>query len=208
MSVPFQHTNERILYRTRRSITALFVSLLRGLFQGVIGGGILALLVAAMFFLALGEISMFVPFVTLLVIVFLLLFRYVVLWRTTTLTITTQRILVHGYDLLLEQGKERKRHRSLFHALTHTLRWETYQESVFEGGVLAHLGNTGTLTIRHGTAEASRSVVMDMLPYAQDLKHYLDKIQSLKASHVPDSELPAFVRARKGKRDRAVLTEV
>lgn len=68
--------------------------------------------------------------------------------------------------------------------------------------------NSGALTVRHGTAEASRKVTLTSLPFARDLKHYLDKISSLKVAKVGDSELPAFVRARRGKRDQAVLTTI
>lgn len=206
--IPFQHEQEHVLYRSRRSVVALMRALLRGLLQGMVGGVVLGTILGFAAEAVFEEGAMVSAVGSGMILLILLLFRQYQSWRATTLTVTSQRILVHGYDLLIGEGRMMKRHRSLFHALTHTVRWDTYQESIYEGGVFSHVCNLGTLTIRHGTAEATRSVVIDLLPYAQDLKHYLDKLSSLRGVGTPDANMPTFVRARRGKRDKAVLSYV
>ena len=207
--LPFQLTNERILYRTKRSHEALLFSLLRGVFFGIIVGAVLATLTAGIIFFVTEDTASVLLLITVIIVPILLMeLRLYLLWRATVLTITTNRIFLHAYDVLVEEGRLKKRHRSLFRAATHTIRWDTYQESIYEAGLRERLFNAGTMSIRYGTADASRSITIDHLPYARDLKHYLDKIQSLKAQHLPDSELPAFVPAKRGKRDQAVLTEI
>lgn len=180
--------------------------MLRGFLQGILAGIILSGIVAVSFLLAGIEISLLVLGVIAVACAIFIALWHFRLWKETTLTITSQRIIVDGYDLLLGEGNRERRYRAFFRPAQQTIRWETYQESVFDGGPVSVLTNTGALTIRHGTAEASRKVTLTSLPFAQDLKHYLDKISSLKVAKIGDSELPAFVRARRGKRDQAVLT--
>ncbi|MEK7136763.1 MAG: hypothetical protein AAB853_00600 [Patescibacteria group bacterium] len=208
MILPFLHTNERVLYRSRRSIAALLRGMLRGVLHGMIAGIVCAAVSAVGITLAGMEVSLLVLGIIVVLCVLLLALWHWRLWKETLLTITSQRIIVDGYDLFIGEGREAHRVRSLLRPAQQTVQWQTLQESVFDGGPLSGIMNTGSLTIRHGTAEASRKVTLTSLPFALDLKHYLDKIQSLKAAKVADAELPAFVRARRGKRDQAVLTEV
>jgi hypothetical protein len=120
------------------------------------------------------------------------LFVKFIFWQRVTLTVTSERILIER--------------RILFWTTTQTIRWDAYQESIFVGGLFARITNAGTLTIRYGTMDAARSATITAVPFARDLKHYLDKIHSLKASKAAAANLPQFVRARRGKRDRAVLS--
>src|SRR3989344_3243042 len=203
MLIPFLHTNERVLYRGRRSVGALLRGILRGFLQGVVTGIVLMGIGTAAFTLAGWDVSLLMLGIVVSLCGALLALWQWRLWRETTLTITSQRIIVDGYDLFLGEGNKESRYRAFFKSAQQTIRFETYQESVFDGGPVSTIINAGALTIRHGTAEASRKVTLTSLPFAQDLKHYLDKIQSLKVTKVPDPDLPAFVPARRGKRDRA-----
>lgn len=205
MPIPFLHSNERILYRSRRSSLALMLGLQLGLFQG----WVVSIFLAAIVLMFSEDESWLLQGIIVAICVSLLMFRQWQCWKRTIIVITSQRIIVEGYNLRLSEGNEHKRHRSTFRAAQQTIQWSTYQESIFSGSLHTWWNpNTGSLTIRHGTAEASRKVTLTLLPYALDLKHYLDKIQSLKVAKIGDSELPAFVRAKRGKRDQAVLTEV
>lgn len=195
MTIPYQLESERILYRTRRSAWALALRLLQSLWQGAIAGIVLALLGGGVWYFLFGSVPVFLFVLIVFLTIVLLGWRRYYIWKYTALTITTDRILVHLYA-------------TLFRDVTHTVPWRSFQESIYEGGFFDHLLNTGTLTIRYGTMDAQRSASLWNVPYAYDLKHYLDKIQSLIAAKTPGSELPAFVPVKKGKRDKAVLTYV
>jgi uncharacterized membrane protein YdbT with pleckstrin-like domain len=95
---------------------------------------------------------------------------------------------------------------SLFRSSTHPIRWDRYQESSYTAGVFDRLLNTGHLVIHFGTAGAEKELEITKMSWAKDLKHYLDKIQSLLSMKSNDRNLPYFVPAKKGKRDKAVLS--
>ena len=190
--IPHQHENERTLFRTRRSYGALLIAFFHSLWQGSIAGVFVLLLVGGSWFLFFNEAS---EFLMLLIpaTVALLAWRRFAIWRDVTFTITSQRIISHQYHTLLKSS-------------TSAIQWERYQGSEYEAGLLDRLTNTGTLTIHYGTMDAAKNLKIIRLPWAQDLKHYMDKIQSLRAANTSDANLPQFVPKKKGKRDRAILS--
>jgi hypothetical protein len=200
-------SNERILCRTRRSRIALFHGIVIGFLYGLIIGAAGGAVAGSLIGVATGTFSGLEFFTVFGIILFIAVWRTIVAWRGTVLTITSKRILLQSFDVLLGSGKERERYKSLLRATTQTVRWDVYQEGVYEGGIIDRLGNMGSLTIRYGTADAARSFTLTSLPFASDLKHYCDKVHSLVVEKVPDSELPAFVPKKKGKRDVAVVSE-
>ena len=190
-----QPLEERVLYHTRRSVRGLLVRLCEGLWQGMVTGGLLAVLVSGVWFLLFEDGALIAGLVALCITVIGFLCRRYAIWKRTTFTITSERILIHLYETTLRDA-------------THTIAWRTFQESEYTGGLWDHLFNTGAVAIHYGTEAAQRVVSIRPIPYALDLKHYLDKINALVRQHVPASELPAFVPAKKGKRDTAVLSYI
>lgn len=191
-AIPHQHENERVLYRTCLSLGA-FLAILVHEFEiaGVIAF-LVGLSVGALWDALMGEGSFVVGIVAAVILILLFLWHAILRYRSTTFTITSERLLFHH-------------HPSYFRSSTQTVRWQTYQESVYEGGPWDALANSGTLTIRYGSQDGQNSMIVRSLPWAIDLKHYLDKIHSLKMANADDRNLPLFVPAKKGKRDTAVL---
>ena len=193
-----QLSSERVLYRTNRSLGVLVLNLVRGTIFGLIVGAIVGGVIALFLSTEQGP-AWSVSVVVCFIFVAIFLWYHFLLWKRTTLTITSQRIVLRMQSESL---------RGLFGISTQTMQWATYQESVYEGALRHQLCNTGTLSVRYGTADATRTLSVSGLPYAQDLKHYLDKIYTLQSEGVPYLNLPTFVRAKKGKRDTAVLSYV
>ncbi len=192
-SVPHQHENERVLYRTRLSLGVFCRILIDDLeILGIIAL-VLGFAIAALWNALMGEGTLIVAILTTALLVLFLLWHSIHRYRATTFVISSERLLFHHYP-------------SHFRSSTQTVRWDAYQESVYEGGPLDALTNSGTLTIRYGGADALREMIIHSLPWAIDIKHYLDKIQSLKAAGTDSRSLPLFMPAKKGKRDRAILS--
>ena len=194
-SIQPQLLEERVLYRTRRSVRGLLTRLFEGLWEGMITGVLLAVLVSGSWFLLFEDGALIIGLIVLLMTVVGFLCRRYAIWKRTTFTLTSECILIHLYE-------------TTFRDATHTIAWRTFQESEYTGGIWDHLFNTGQITIRYGTEAAQRGVSIRPIPYALDLKHYLDKINTLVKQQVRASELPAFVPAKKGERDGAVLSYV
>jgi len=161
----------------------------------MIAGVLLAVLASGSWFLLFEEGALLAGLVVLCITVVGFLCRRYAIWKRTIFTITSERILIHLYE-------------TTFRDATHTIAWRTFQESEYTGGLWDHLFNTGEITIRYGTEAAQRVVSIGPIPYALDLKHYLDKINALIKQQVRSSELPGFVPAKKGKRDTALLSYV
>lgn len=182
------HTHERVLHSTHLSRFALVGSVCRGcieggMFGGIVGGGV---------GISLGVLPGIG--IALLCIAAAIAVRFHG-WHAIQITITTQRILF--------QGHASGAFPSPFRTRTETVRWDHYQESIFSGGLFSSLLNIGTLTIRYGTADGGHSLRIPMLPWASDLKHYCDKIHSLRSAQIPDSAWPGFITAARGKRSIA-----
>lgn len=194
-SAPQQIDDERILYRTRRSLRGLLVRLFEGFWEGSIVGFLLALFVSGAWVSLVGGGALIAGLLTILITEAAFLYRRYSIWKRTTFTITSECILIHLYE-------------TTFRDATHTVAWRTFQESEYTGGLWDHLFNTGKITIRYGTEAAQRVVSIWPIPYALDLKHYLDKINTLVKQQVRGSELPLFVPPQKGKSDTAELSHV
>ncbi len=117
-----------------------------------------------------------------------------VLWKRTTVwkhglfRITSERILV-GIPVGFFKTHER------------VIKWPQYQESHFERRTMTdYLTLTYSLCIRYGTADARQKVSFPSLRYAEDLKHYLDKIDSA-VRHGNLSSIHSFVAKPRGKRE-------
>lgn len=184
-SIQPQLLEERILYRTRRSVRGLLVRLFEGLWEGMMTGVLLAVLASGLWFLLFEGGALIAGLVVLFITVVGFLCRRYAIWKRTTFTVTSERILIHLYE-------------TIFRDTTHTIAWRTFQESEYTGGLWDHLFNTGKITIRYGTEAAQRVVPIRPIPYALDLKHYLDTINALVKQQVRASELPPFVPAKKG----------
>ncbi len=186
----YLHDNETLLCSVRASGAGLLQDLLRGLIEGLCFGAVIGM-AGAMTALAAGW-SFGLPLgVALLVIgVALVLVQRVRLWSHTRLRVTTERLLVP------EPGP-------LFHPPLHTIKWSQYQEShVGHRRFLDVLFFARPLLIRYGTADANKEVRFPSLRYAEDLKHYLDKIDSC-VRKGDLSTLKPFVAKPRGKRDIA-----
>ena len=192
MSERFLHEGEVLLCSRRSSPAVLVVLLLRGCIETFFTGFILVLLVAGTSTLAL---SMTPPMWLYLVIIVLTLMliaaQRVRMWSHAAFRITTERILL-GDPF------------AFFHAPVHTIKWPQYQESeAGSRGALDLFFLARPLVIRHGTADAKLTFTFPSLRYAEDLKHYLDKVDAAVRKNDVSSLRP-FVAKPRGKRDGGV----
>ena len=182
------HEHERLLAHMRPAGSFLILSLLAGLFDTLLFGVVFSVLLALGFWVSgldLSAVLFVIVFAAVFVIVCL---RRVFLWREAALRITTERILLE-YP------------RSLFLREHHTVKWTQYQEShPAPRQFFDFFFRARTLNIRHGTADAQRENRYPSLRYAQDLKHYLDKVDSAVRAGKAD-ELRPFVPKPRGQRD-------
>ncbi len=184
----FLHEGERLLCTQRSSYGVLIQSMLVGILEGITAGvavGIVMGTVALLQGFAIPWIA--IALVLLLMIVLVEVLRYRV-YAHAVFQITTERILV-------------SEPMHLFHAPMHTVKWTQYQESeaghknFFDAIFLSR-----PLLIRSGTADARHEVKYPSLYYAEDLKHYLDKVDSLIRAGKA-AEIREFVAKPRGKRD-------
>lgn len=109
-------------------------------------------------------------------------------WNKTLLRITTERILL-TYP------------KSPFSYHQKTIKWNQFQESsTGSAGFLQMFGKAKLLKIRYGSQDAPLLAVFPAIPHAQDVKHYLDKVDSAVRRNALD-EVKAFVAKPKGQRD-------
>ncbi len=184
----YLHDNETLLCSVRASGAGLLRDLLRGLIEGLVFGAVIGF-VSALTALPTGwkfDLQLGVGFFFIGVIVVLV--QRVRLWSDTRLRVTSERLLVP------EPGP-------IFHPPLHTVKWSQYQEShVGRRGVLDIFFFSRPLIIRYGTADANKEIRFPSLRYAEDLKHYLDKVDSC-VRKGDLSGLKPFVAKPKGKRD-------
>lgn len=184
----FLHDNERLLASIRPATAELLVDIAKGLFEGIIAGSIMGGL-AALASYAMQVLSPLPVFIVLLLLVLAgVIFRRYKLWGHATFRITTERILVHH-------------HTNLFSSPMHTVKWNQYQESYLgKRSIFDFFFGARPLCIRYGTADAQQSVSFPGIRYAEDLKHYLDKVDSAVRKN-QESTVKPFVAAPRGKRD-------
>ncbi len=185
----YLHDGEQLLCSMHSSTAMLLQSWMRAVLEGVIVGVVLCAIgfvIATFGFDVSLSIWLYVTFVIVSVLI-IGYFRWKT-WKHATLRITSERILLHNPN-------------ALFHSDLKTIKWPQYQES--------HAGHrtfldfffwSRPLHIRYGTADAYNEAHFPSLRYAEDLKHYLDKVDSA----VRKNEIAAvhpFVAKPRGKRD-------
>ncbi|MDO8648243.1 MAG: hypothetical protein Q7R81_00495 [Candidatus Peregrinibacteria bacterium] len=205
------HDAERLLCSVRPSSAFLVWSLLRGVVDGLIVGIPLALVIAIVFGILgwTGSIGLAVSIVLIVSLLAVWLRRWSH-WRVSSLSVTTERILLQypsGPTVITKSGaaiRERVLVRSggsVLHTSLRTVKWSQYQESVLGGKTMFDLvAGSRAVCIRYGTADAQLEACYPSLPYASDLKHYLDKADAaIRSGNV--STLKPFVLKPRGKRD-------
>jgi hypothetical protein len=184
----FLYDGERLLCNMRASPALLCRSLARAALDALlIGAAINIVLIAAAF--ALGwTVS---PWVFALPVILgygvAATFRWRV-WKHARFRVTTDRILVQTPT-------------SFLHPHLTTIKWSQYQES-YAGhrGVLDILFRSRGICFRYGTADGNNQICFPSITFAQDLKHYLDKVDSAVRKNAADT-VQAFVLKKRGKRD-------
>ena len=133
-------------------------------------------------------------------------------WQRAELRVTTDRLLLQYPSALLYPSRMNVRWVSRtggmmryitqpFGTGTLTVKWSQFQEAqVARPSLLDLFWRTRPLLLRYGSADAEREVVFPSLPYASDLKHYLDKVDSAVRSGQAE-HLRSFVLKPKGQRD-------
>jgi Zn-dependent protease with chaperone function len=167
----------------------LLTLVLRGFFEGLIVGAIVCALIMAGTLLSGGAPLSYWIYGTIIVLfVAAVLYKRVSIWREATFRVTTERILISNPF-------------AFFHAPLITIKWPQYQECevdhrhFFDIFFLAR-----PLKIRYGTADARYEAHFPSLRYAEDLKHYIDKVDAAIRNR-DTSSLKPFVAKPRGKRD-------
>lgn len=189
MDRAFLHDGETLLANLHASKTNLVTQMLRGLIEGLIAGGILAGVVAVIMAASGPGASWGISIALIIIGVVLVLVRRYRLWKHASFRVTTERILI-------------EHHTSLFssHGL-HTVKWNQYQESFLGHRSMFDLFfRVRPVCIRYGTADARFEVCFPSLPFAQDFKHYLDKVDSAVRKQ-QESTLRPFVMKKRGERN-------
>ena len=181
-------------------------TLLRGVLDALILGITIAGLVTGIWFFGAETFPPLWFFITLLLVLYgLVAWRRWHVWNHALFRVTTERILL---DSPL----------AFFHSPLRTIKWSQYQESYtghqpLESTQRAMHSDHGShrhffdyfflsrpISIRFGTADAHQEASFPSLRFAEDLKHYLDKVDSaVRRSDV--ASVKPFVAKGKGKRD-------
>jgi membrane protein YdbS with pleckstrin-like domain len=187
----YLHDGERLLLRMSPGFPALLRGIARAAAEAFVLGLLLGAVVIGSFWVAfdialpwqLGALFFAILFVVLCWL------RHG-LWKRAAVRVTNDRILIQEpgpYSL-----KSLK-----------TIKWSQYQESATKkGGVVDMLFGVKHLLVRYGTADAQRQAAFPCLPYATDIKHYLDKVDSAVRDGTV-ATVKAFVAKPRGKRDAA-----
>ncbi len=182
------HTGEKLLCSLHASKAALVRMLLRGAGEGLIVAVVINILLFAAVFFAQVTLPVFVWVILALLCISLFLWLRWRGWQHGLFRVTTERILMASPY-------------ALFHAPLHTIKWSQYQESeVGHRHALDLVFLARPLKIRYGTADAKNEVIFPSVRYAEDLKHFLDKVDSAVRGGNTAS-LNVFVAKPRGKRD-------
>jgi hypothetical protein len=182
------HTGEQLLCSLHASKAALMRTLLRGCGEGLVVAAIVSVLLFALVFFAQVAFPSFAWLIpALLPVVGMVWLRYRG-WKRGLFRVTTERILIASPY-------------ALFHAPLVTIKWAQYQESeVGHRSPLDVVFLARPLRIRYGTADAKNEIIFPSIRYAEDLKHFLDKVDSaVRAGNA--GSLKVFVAKPRGKRD-------
>lgn len=179
----FLHDGETLLVNLHPAGSVYVVDVFVGILEGAVVGGILA---AILWFtmvpswpLALGLV------IVLAVLAAVRRYRHL---THSSFRVTTERILI-------------LHHHSFFKEPLKTIRWDQYQESLVDRrSILDAVFGVRPITIRFGNPDSKDFCHFPAVPFAEDLKHFLDKAYSLvKAGK--QNELKPFVLKARGKRD-------
>jgi len=128
-------------------------------------------------------------------------------WRAARFRVTNERILLEYKDGILvhpmmpvaSDPKTAKRKPKAYSLVT--IKWNQYQESSLPAGSLIDtLIGARPLAIRYGSADGHMIAFFPSLPFAKDLKHYLDKVDSA-VRRGQEAEVKPFVLKPRGQRD-------
>ena len=185
----YLHEGEMLLCSRRSSPAVLIVCVLRSILEAVIVGAVLSVLLSILLLLAFETSLTLWMYAAIFGMSFVvILFQHVHIWNEAAFRVTTERILVSNPF-------------TFFHAPLTTVKWPQYQESeVGHRSFLDIFFLARPLKIRYGTADARYEAQFPSLRYAEDLKHYLDKIDAA-VRHGDVSALKPFGARPYGKRD-------
>lgn len=185
----FLHEGETLLCSRRSSLAALVVCILRSLLETVVTGAIASVALSIVLLLGFGAslaLWMYAAIFGMCLVV--ILFQHVHTWREAAFRVTTERILVSNPY-------------TFFHAPLTTIKWPQYQESeVGHRSFLDIFVLARPLNIRYGTADARYEAKFPSLRYAEDIKHFLDKVDAAVRRNEA-TNLKPFVAKPYGKRD-------
>lgn len=185
----YLHDAEVLLCRARPTVALLVASCLRGLLNALLVAGVVFLIVGSIIWNVYGSFPGMAWFIVIYVTCALLFciaaYRQ---WTRVQLRITSERILL-----------DRPKH--LTSISTRTIKWPQFQESFTKsGGPLAAFWRSKTLCIRFGSSDGEMILTFPCLRLAKDIKHYLDKADTLIRKNQV-SELRPFVEKPRGQRD-------
>ncbi len=185
------HDGEHLLCSMHSSVAALLHSIVRGLAEGLILGAVISLVIAIALFFMNGAIAVWMIVIVLMLSCALVIYLRWRSWKHGLIRVTTERILLASPY-------------ALFHAPLTTIKWPQYQEC--EAGHRHFLDLfffARPLNFRYGTADAPHEAHFPSLRYAEDLKHYIDKVDSAFRRNETASLKP-FVAKPRGKRDEVM----
>ena len=189
MSDRYLHEGETLLCSRRSSPAVLIMSILRTLLETLIVGAILNVVLAITLLIGFSTSMALWMYVSVFAVCFaLILFQHVSIWHEAVFRVTTERILIANPQ-------------AFFHAPLTTIKWPQYQEcEIDHRHFLDIFFFARPLKIRYGTADARYEAKFPSLRYAEDLKHYLDKVDAAIRKNDTTSLRP-FVAMPRGKRD-------
>ncbi len=188
----YLHESEILLASRRSSPAVLIVGVFRSLLEGGIAGVLLSIVLSVIgaFAFATPVLLLWVYLLIITCSIGLTFLQHVRIWHGARFRVTTERILVANPF-------------AFFHAPLTTVKWPQYQESeIGHRQSLDVFFLARPVKIRYGTADARYEAMFPSLRYAEDLKHYLDKVDAAVRRNDIASLRP-FVARPRGKRDVA-----
>ncbi|HRH93058.1 MAG TPA: hypothetical protein PKV72_00835 [Candidatus Peribacteria bacterium] len=185
----YLHDGERLLLKMSPGLPVLLRGIARGFAEALVAGILFTLFLLGGFWLAFETLLPWQIGIGVILVLFGALAWYRrSLWKQAALRVTNDRIL------LQEPGPFSLKSMK-------TVKWSQYQESATKkGGLLEMAFGVKHLIVRYGTADAQRQAMFPGLPFATDIKHFLDKVDSA-VRDGKAAELKTFVAKPRGKRD-------
>jgi ABC-type multidrug transport system fused ATPase/permease subunit len=202
------HEGETLLCSLRPSAAVLIHGVLRSILESLVLG--VVIFIALLFIITL-DVALWSAVLVFVLLTIMFSLRRGQHWKSASVRVTTERLLFQYACALPEPKHEKVIHDGpggfgiadlFFGGSLKTVKWAQYQESEVaeRAGVLDVFLRSRTLKIRYGTADAQRELLYNSVPFAHDLKHYLDKVDSAVRNGTVASVRP-FVAKPRGKRD-------